>query len=265
MRRSQDLALVDIPAPGRSLSSNSRMSHDSARDISNQDPFSDQNSHQAEIHSSHPYDPSFVELLSNAKQQDTLYGSVFIDGWGWELAAWLLSAVSTVTLLTVFAIFANKSLHSWNSTITPAAVVAILSQFGQTAVLAPVTACICQSMWLWLHKESRARQPSIQVDKHPQLISMQQYDGGSRGPLGSLFLLFKNPGSYGNDFHLLYAAAYQYQDTGLAWNNRHFSDYLIWHFRSTDTSIAYTPIQSDRYSSHSEKPAVSSYSTCSAI
>lgn len=203
MSRSQDHELLDIPAPGRSissLSSNSRMSHDSGRDVSNQDPFTNEDSHQSDIHPSQPYDSASVELLSNAKGQDTLYDSVFIDGWGWELAAWLLSAVSTVTLLTVFAMFANKSLRSWNSTITPAAVVAILSQFGQTAILAPVTACICQSMWLWLHKESRTRQPSIQVDKHPQLISMQQYDGGSRGPLGSLFLLFKNPGSYGNDF-----------------------------------------------------------------
>ena len=207
MSRSQDHALLDIPAPGRSLSSNSRTSHDSGRDISNQDSFPNQDSHQAEIHSSHPYHPASANLLSNAKQQDTLYGSLFIDGWGWEFAAWLLSAVSTVTLLTVFAVFANRSLRSWNSTITPAAVVAILSQFGQTAILAPVTACICQSMWLWLHKESRARQSANQVDDHPQLISMQEYDGGSRGPLGSLFLLFKHPGSYGIAFQLLNAAA----------------------------------------------------------
>ena len=258
MSRSQDYALLDIPAPGRSFSSNSRMSHHSGSDISTQDPFTNQTSHQLEIHSSHPYDSTSVELLSNAKERDTLYNSVFIDGWGWELAAWLLSAVSTVALLTVFATFANKSLRSWNSTITPAAVVAILSQFGQTAVLAPVTACICQSMWLWLHKESRARQPAIQVDKNPLLISMQQYDGGSRGPLGSLFLLVKNPGSYGIEFHLLYAATNRFQDTCLAWNNRHFSDYLVWHFCSTDTSTAYTSIQSDRSSNYSEKSAVSS-------
>lgn len=258
MSRSQDHALLDIPTPGRSLSSNSRMSHDSGSDISNQDPFTNQKPHQSEIHSSHPYDSASVELLSKAKEQDSLYDSVFIDGWGWELAAWLLSAVSTMTLLIVFATFANKSLRSWNSTITPAAVVAILSQFGQTAVLAPVTACICQSMWLWFHKESRATQPSIQVDKHPQLISMQQYDGGSRGPLGSLFLLFKNPGSYGIDLHLLYAAANRFQDTCLAWNNRHFSDYLIRHFCSTDTSTAYTSIQSDRSRNYSKKSAVSS-------
>lgn len=207
MSHPQGYALRDMPAPGRSFSSNSRISDDSGKDISNQDPFSDQISHQAEIQSSHPYDPASEDLLSNANQQDTLYGSVFINGWGWELAAWLLAAVSIVTLLIVFDVFANKSLRSWNPTITPAAVVAILSQFGQTAILASVTACICQFMWLWLYKESRARQPAIQVDNYPQLIFMQEYNDGSRGPLGSLFLLFKHPGSYENAFKFLYEAA----------------------------------------------------------
>ena len=80
MSCSQDHAVPNIPVPDRSLSSNSRMSHDSGRKIPNQDPIPNQDSHQAEIHSSHPYDPAAAELLFNAKGQDTLYRSVFIDG-----------------------------------------------------------------------------------------------------------------------------------------------------------------------------------------
>ena len=85
--------------------------------------------------------PRIYHRMHNSRMP-SLYGSVFINGWGWDLTAWLLAAVSTATLLAVIAVFANKSLRSWNSTITPAVIVAILSQFGQTAILAPVTACI---------------------------------------------------------------------------------------------------------------------------
>ena len=102
------------------------------------------------------------------------------------------------------------------------------------------------------------KQRANQVDNHPHFISMQEYAGGRRGPLGSLFLPFKHPGSYGIAFQLPYAAADGSQDTCLAWNDRHLSDYLTWHLCSTDTSIAYTLIQPNRSSSHSEKSEVSS-------
>lgn len=117
--------------------------------LANQDPFSSQDFHEAEIQSSRPYLTFLLPRIYYRMQNSripSLYGSVFINRWGWDLTAWLLAAVSTVTLLTVIAVFANKSLRSWDSTITPAAVVAILSQFGQTAILASVTACIYQSM-----------------------------------------------------------------------------------------------------------------------
>lgn len=44
---------------------------------------------------------------------------------------------------------------------------------------------------------------------------MQEYDDGSRGPLGSLFLPFKHPGSYGIAFQFLYAGADGYEDSCL--------------------------------------------------
>ena len=127
-------------------------------------------------------------LLFNGKQWRSFYGQAFTDGWGWELLSWLLAAASLLVLLIVFTAFSNRALDQWKSSITPNTVVSILSQIGQTAILAPVTACICQSMWLWLGDENKYNR------KHPQLMDMQEYDDGGRGPVGSLLLLWKHPG-----------------------------------------------------------------------
>lgn len=198
MTRSQEYALDDlsVSAPGGRLLPSPRISNGSERDASNQMPFSDRNPENVESQSTHPYDPSIADLLSNSNQQHSLNGHAFTNGWGWEIAAWLLAAVSLAALLIVFAVFADKSLHQWHSNITPGAVVAILSQFGQTAILAPVTACICQSMWIWLGQDRPATAPAKQLVKYPRLINMQEYDDGGRGPLGSLLLVGKHPKSY---------------------------------------------------------------------
>ncbi|KAL8638451.1 MAG: hypothetical protein Q9228_004399 [Teloschistes exilis] len=141
----------------------------------------------------HPYDPSSVHLSSDTTSQRRLHGPDLIAEWGWEIAAWLLAAVSLVALLSVFGTYSGNPLSQWRSGITPSTVVQILSQFGQTALLAPVTSCICQSMWLWLRKASKEMQSTDPSDKLPRIIAMQWYDDGSRGPLGSLMLLWKHP------------------------------------------------------------------------
>ena len=135
-------------------------------------------------------DQASEALLLNEKQQHSFYSQVFTDGWGWELLSWLLAAVSLLVLIIVLAAFGNKALDQWKASITPNTVVSIVSQIGQTAILAPVTACICQSMWLWLGGKNKYNR------KHPRLMDMQEYDDGGRGPVGSLLLLWKHPGLY---------------------------------------------------------------------
>lgn len=119
--------------------------------------------------------------------------SSLLHEWTWELAAWLVAAISLVCLIIIFAVYSDKPLRQWRADITPATTVAILSQVGQTAILAPVTACICQSMWLWLDKESRVAHQANSNGHQPRLITMQTYDDGSRGPISSLLLLWKRP------------------------------------------------------------------------
>ncbi|CAL8584814.1 hypothetical protein XPA_010398 [Xanthoria parietina] len=182
-------------AGSRPISSRSRRSSDPFDDYEAppQNPFVDQTDHLANTQPSQPYDAASNNLLAAENEQHHAHGPAFPREWKWELTAWLVAAVSLVSLIIVFAVYGDKPLREWGADITPATTVAILSQVGQTAILAPVTACICQSMWSWLDEESRVAHQANANGHQPRLITMQRYDDGSRGPISSLILLWQRP------------------------------------------------------------------------
>ena len=96
--------------------------------------------------------------------------------WGFEILTWLLATLSTVIILVALAIFRNQPVSHWHSDITLNAVVSVVSQIAQTAILVPVAACISQMKWIWVRKEARLR-------------DMDEIHDASRGPLATLFLL----------------------------------------------------------------------------
>ncbi|KAL8909371.1 MAG: hypothetical protein Q9171_005060 [Xanthocarpia ochracea] len=182
------------PVDNHTVSSRSRRSIESLDETPVQDPFVDQTENLANNQPSQPYQPvSGNDLLSNGNQQYHAYGQALVREWAVEWTAWLIAAISLVALIILFAVYSDEPLRQWKADITPATAVAILSQLGQTSVLAPVTACICQSMWLWLHKESQATSRANASGNRPNLIMMQEYNHGSRGPIDSLLLLWKHP------------------------------------------------------------------------
>ena len=162
---------------------------ESLGETSNPDPFAHQADSLADNRPSQGYDPAASNLLADADEKQFSQNPFAFHNWAWELAAWVLAAVSLLSLFVVLTHFNNKPLSAWQSSITPSAVVAIVSQVGQSAAILPVSACVCQSMWLWLDGGSNLR------GRHPQLTATQNFDHGSRGPLGSLLLLWKQPTS----------------------------------------------------------------------
>lgn len=208
MSSRNDYRLEDFStsAEHRPISSRSRNSQAPSEEESAQNPFVDQSDNLGNSHPSQPYDPgSGNNLLSGEIEQPYAHDQTFLREWKLELTAWLVAAVSVVSLILVFAFYRNKSLRQWKADITPATTVAIISQIGQTCVLAPVTACICQSMWLWLDQESRATHRATANSRRTRQIMMQRYyDGGSRGPMSSLFLLWKRPDAYASTLLLFF-------------------------------------------------------------
>ncbi|KAL8877924.1 MAG: hypothetical protein Q9198_004160 [Flavoplaca austrocitrina] len=191
-----DYALTDfsVPAENQTISSTSGISKESFDETTRQNPFIDQTETLENTQPSQPYDPaSGNHLLPSEFHQHKAYHEGFFREWALEWTAWLVAAISLVALVTLFGLYSEKPLRQWKADITPGTAVAILSQVGQTFILAPVVACICQSMWLWLDKESRAPHQANSDRSQASLIMMQRYDDGSRGPLSSLFLLWKRP------------------------------------------------------------------------
>lgn len=63
------------------------------------------------------------------------------------------------------------------------AIIAALAQTAQSALLVPVASCIGQLKWKWTWFEKKSR----------RTIDLETYDMASRGPEGSLKLLFHLP------------------------------------------------------------------------
>lgn len=190
MSQGQGISLSDFPKSA----SRSIVSSESHGESSNPNPFAHPADNLADNQPSQGYDPAASNLLANADENQYSQNPFAFHNWAWELAAWVLAAVSLLSLFVVLAHFNGKPLREWQSSITPSTVVAIVSQVGQSAAILPVSACVCQSMWLWLDKGSNLR------GHHPRLTATQNFDHGSRGPLGSLLLLWKQPTSYEMEF-----------------------------------------------------------------
>lgn len=101
------------------------------------------------------------------------------QGWWWlELSSVLLSLASTIAMAGLLLGYQQKPLHSWPWSIQINSVIAILTTVGRTSFMVAVSSAISQLKWE--HFQGRS---------HP-LDHFEAFDGASRGPLGSLRLIW---------------------------------------------------------------------------
>lgn len=101
--------------------------------------------------------------------------------WVWEIAAAVFSLTCVVAIIVVLRTHQEKSLASWHFVydITLNTLVALLSTLSRTALIVPVASCISQLKWIHLVSSP-----------HP-LRELQIFDDASRGPWGSLELIWR--------------------------------------------------------------------------
>lgn len=100
--------------------------------------------------------------------------------WTWEIGGAILSAVG-IALLIIFLHFVDGMTYTrWQYSISPNAVVSVISAFAKACMLIPVSSCLGQLKW----NQSRRK-----IAK--PLYHFQVLDDASRGPWGSLSVFWK--------------------------------------------------------------------------
>lgn len=98
--------------------------------------------------------------------------------WRLELLGWAIGTISLLAIILILALFNGKPVSSWHSTLQISTIISILSQAAQVSLLLPLSGGISQLKWMWFQGERDA-------------MDMELYDLASRGPWGSLLLLFR--------------------------------------------------------------------------
>lgn len=129
--------------------------------------------------------PSLEEIDRPSAWRKCWHSFSGIDSWSWEAATAILSLVSITALVCLLRYLQDRPQTSWTFRFTPNTVISLLSTIARSSILVAISSVIGQDKWLWygLGKEK----------DHPQstrLIDLQTFDDASRGPLGSLPLIW---------------------------------------------------------------------------
>ncbi len=98
--------------------------------------------------------------------------------WLYETLSSILAALNLVGLVILLRCYQEQPEPQWGGSITLNTIAAIISTAFRAALIIPVAACISQLSWLNLSGKSNS------LEDHCF------YDQASRGPIGSLRLLF---------------------------------------------------------------------------
>lgn len=107
-------------------------------------------------------------------------GSFHFRDWSWEIVSAVFSAACVVAVLVVLKVYQERSLSSWHFVhdITLNTLIALLSTLSRTALIVSVASCLSQLKWIYFLRSPRSLQ------------EMQIFDDASRGPWGSLELIW---------------------------------------------------------------------------
>ena len=105
------------------------------------------------------------------------------DTWFLEVFSLLGSFLSLVSMILLLACYNNRPVFYWHG-VTLNAVVSVLATVSKAWLMLPLSESISQWKWILF---SRRREP---------LINLDAIDSASRGPLGSVQLLWRTKGAY---------------------------------------------------------------------
>ncbi|KAE8349839.1 hypothetical protein BDV28DRAFT_52780 [Aspergillus coremiiformis] len=114
----------------------------------------------------------------NLKQTAPRKQFLSFDTWSWEILSVIFSILCFIAILVILFIYDGRASPALPHGIRLNTVVSVLATGSKSVLIFIVSAAIGQLKWIWFRKRN-------------QLFDIQLFDDASRGPWGSLILLFK--------------------------------------------------------------------------
>ncbi|KAK7960639.1 hypothetical protein PG988_011853 [Apiospora saccharicola] len=106
-----------------------------------------------------------------------------VQDWTWtlELLSLVFAIASTIAICIILWLWDDRLLSDWPLPIQPNSLVSIFSTLAKTALMLPIGSVISQMKWIWFEEPQN-------------LNDLQTFDRASRGPWGSLKLIWDTRG-----------------------------------------------------------------------
>lgn len=121
------------------------------------------------------------------KKQGLNWKSRSLDTWFWEFVSVIFSVLCFIAITCLLIIYNKKPSPSLPQGLTLNTIVSVLATASKSSLLCIIGTAIGQLKWIW-----------FQQGHQRQLYHLQSFDDASRGPMGSLMILFQrqHPGHY---------------------------------------------------------------------
>jgi hypothetical protein len=96
------------------------------------------------------------------------------ERWSLEIISWVISAICMTTVVLILLFMRDKSIPNWPSTLA----LTIFFKIASAALLLPTSEALGQLKWSWIKGDSK-------------MWDFEIFDLASRGPWGSILLLFR--------------------------------------------------------------------------
>ncbi|KAF2732771.1 hypothetical protein EJ04DRAFT_578178 [Polyplosphaeria fusca] len=108
-----------------------------------------------------------------------------VKRWLMEIISWTLSALCMTGIIIVLCFHQQRPLPRWPLGLTLNALISILAKAASAALLLPVSEALGQLKWNWFKSKNK---------ESKKMWDFELFDNASRGPWGSVVLLFRTKG-----------------------------------------------------------------------
>ncbi|KAE8349942.1 hypothetical protein BDV28DRAFT_151407 [Aspergillus coremiiformis] len=128
----------------------------------------------------HELSPSSSTSTRTVQQKPpSRWQALSLDTWFWEVFSVVFSVLCFITIFVILLVYNQRPSPMLPHGLTLNTIVSVLATGTKSSMIFVTSAAIGQLKWIWFRKQNR-------------LDQMQSFDNASRGPLGSITILFQH-------------------------------------------------------------------------